>query len=45
MMHSSVIVHSLGVSMHKVCTAIVAAAILISPAFADDHDRGGCDAR
>jgi hypothetical protein len=25
--------------MHKICTAIVAA-ILISPAFADDHDRG-----
>jgi hypothetical protein len=47
-MHLSVIVHSflLGESMHKICTAIVASTILISPAFANDegrwvdHDRG-----
>jgi hypothetical protein len=25
--------------MHKICTAIVASMILISPAFADDHDH------
>jgi hypothetical protein len=27
--------------MHKICTAIVASAIFISPAFAHDHERGG----
>jgi hypothetical protein len=26
--------------MHKFCTAIVASTVLISPAFADDHQRG-----